>query len=219
MSKKFNKENVYKFINGPVKDALTVYLLLLIPAALLGLYAMGMVHGYNIGKFDNPQELTPYVSSKPVSSKDSVTPTPGPDDNDDKVDVVTYSVYKDVNWGGPELWESVNNRRVQNGVNPLSTRSELCTIASIRLNELLEIGKLDAHEGFSNLTERREDLQWIFDKYANVTEFLAYGGETAEETVDLWENTLGHSKLVTGGEYVWGCTYAQNSFAVAISAY
>ncbi len=98
-------------------------------------------------------------------------------------------------------------------------RDELCTISSIRLNELLELEKLDAHEGFTNLEERRPDLAWIFEKYSTIAEFLAQGGDTPQETVSLWENTLGHKKLLTGGEYVWGCIYAQNSFAVAITAF
>jgi len=124
-----------------------------------------------------------------------------------------------VSWGGPELWAAVNKRRTELGVNPLSQKDELCTIASIRLNELLDLGKLDGHVGFSNLEERRADLKWIFDKYSNMAEFLAVGGKTPEETVSLWENTLGHKKLLTGGEYVWGCIYAQNTFAVAITAF
>lgn len=121
-------------------------------------------------------------------------------------------------WGGPELWEAVNKRRQELGVNALGQRDELCTIASIRLNELLELGKLDGHTGFSNLPERREDLKWIFEKY-NISEFLLSGAQSASEAVELWENTLGHKKIVTGGEYVWGCIYAQNGFAVAMAAY
>lgn len=124
-----------------------------------------------------------------------------------------------ISWSGPDLWSSVNARRVQLGVNPLSQRDELCTIASIRLNELLDAGKLDGHEGFSNLPERREDLRWIFEKYNNVSEFLVSGAQTANHAVELWENTLGHKKLLTGGEYVWGCIYAQESFGVAITAF
>jgi uncharacterized protein YkwD len=113
----------------------------------------------------------------------------------------------------------VNKRRQELGVNQLSQKDELCTIASIRLNELLELGKLDGHEGFGNMKERRPDLKDIFENYSNVSEFLAYGGESASETVSLWENTLAHKKILTGGEYVWGCIYAQNSFAVAITAF
>jgi len=77
---------------------------------------------------------------------------------------------------------------------------------------------LDGHEGFSTLPERREDLKWIFEKY-DVSEFLVSGAETASEAVSLWENTLGHKKLLTGGEYVWGCIYGQSGFGVAITAF
>lgn len=122
-----------------------------------------------------------------------------------------------INWGGPELWEAVNKRRVEFGVNKLTRKDELCTIASIRLNQLLELNKLDGHAGFKPVLDR-SDLKWISEKY-NVSEFLAQGYGSQEETVKGWENTLGHRGLLTGGEYVWGCVYSQNSFAVAISAY
>lgn len=122
-----------------------------------------------------------------------------------------------VTWGGPELWTAVNNRRVQFGVGQLSRKDELCTIASIRLNQLLDLGKLDGHAGFKPVLDRA-DLKWISEKY-NISEFLAQGYTTPEETVKGWENTLGHRSLLTGGEYVWGCVYSQNSFAVAITAY
>lgn len=122
-----------------------------------------------------------------------------------------------INWGGPELWEAVNKRRVEFGVNKLTRKDELCTIASIRLNQLLDLNKLDGHAGFKPVLDR-SDLKWISEKY-NVSEFLAQGYGSPEETVKGWENTLGHRGLLTGGEYVWGCVYSQNSFAVAISAY
>lgn len=143
----------------------------------------------------------------------------------DKVNVYVILVYprrvqptpKPISWGGPDLWKAVNKRRVELGVNPLSQRDELCTIASIRLNELLELNKLDGHAGFVPVLDRA-DLKWISAKY-NLSEFLAQGYPSPEETIKAWENTLGHKALLAGGEYVWGCIYAQNSFAVAIAAY
>ncbi len=120
-------------------------------------------------------------------------------------------------WGGIELWEAVNKRRKELGVNPLSKKEELCTIASIRLNQLLELGKLDGHAGLEP-TLSRSDLSWIREKY-NLAEFLVTGYPTPEETVAAWENTLGHRDLLAGGQYVWGCVYAQNTFGVAIVAY
>lgn len=125
--------------------------------------------------------------------------------------------YPRVTWGGPELWEAVNKRRVEMGVNPLSRRDELCTIASIRLNQLLDLGKLDGHAGFEPTLDR-SDLGWIREKY-NMSEFLIVGYLTPAEAVSAWEHTLGHRGLLAGGEYVWGCVYAQNTFGVAIAAY
>ncbi len=120
-------------------------------------------------------------------------------------------------WSGPELWEAVNQRRVELGVNPLRQRDELCTIASIRLNQLLELGKLDGHAGFVPVLERN-DLKWISEKY-NISEYLAAGYDSPLATVSGWEGALGHRSLLAGGEYVWGCVYAQNGFAVAMAAY
>lgn len=120
-------------------------------------------------------------------------------------------------WGGPELWDAVNKARVSYGVSPLKQKDELCTIAAIRLDQLIQLGKLDDHAGFVPTLER-PDLKWIADQY-NISEFLAYGFQTVDATVKGWGDTLGHKKLLTGGEYVWGCIYAQNTFAVAIAAY
>ena len=120
-------------------------------------------------------------------------------------------------FGGPALWDAVNKRRIELGVNPLSVREEFCTIASIRLNELLQLGTLDGHAGFGKIAQR-PDIKPTFDKY-NVAEFLVSGATSPQNAVDLWENSLGHKQLMSGGQYVWGCIYAQNGFGVAIAAY
>lgn len=178
------------------------------------IYYIGLVNGYQLAKKD----LQPQIDSiagfiKKIKKETFPSPSPTPQVT------VTFPKTKPISWGGPELWTAVNKRRTELGVNPLIQRDELCTIASIRLNELLDLGKLDGHEGFSNLKSRRPDLAWIFDKYSTIAEFLAEGGRSPEETVSLWENTLGHKKLLSGGEFVWGCIYAQNTFAVAIAAF
>ncbi|MBI2268434.1 MAG: hypothetical protein HYU80_03270 [Candidatus Blackburnbacteria bacterium] len=121
-----------------------------------------------------------------------------------------------VGYSGPELWEAVNSSRTKHGVNTLSQRDILCTIAAIRLSEIRQLGKLDGHDGF----------QGVFDKYkgdlempSNVSEFLISGYPTPDQAVDAWLNTLGHRKLVAGGEYVWGCIYAAEGFGVAITGF
>jgi uncharacterized protein YkwD len=198
-----------------ILNIVAVFLFIII---VVGVYVLGLVRGYQMASEDASTELATLQEN---NMTEDVTPTststPSPTlvvAQDQKKTSLPTAL-----WGGPDLWEAVNARRVEFGVNPLQSRDDLCTIASIRLNELLELGKLDAHEGFSNMREERPDLAYIFDNYSAIAEFLAYGGQTAEETVDLWQNTLGHRKLLEGGEYVWGCVYAQNTFAVAITAY
>jgi len=134
-----------------------------------------------------------------------------------KVEKLGTGGYPVVSWGGPELWEAVNKRRVELGVGSLSKKDELCTVASIRLNQLLALGTLDGHAGFEP-TLSRPDLAYIKEKY-NVAEFLIVGYLTPAESVAGWEHTLGHRGLLAGGEYVWGCVYSQETFAVAIAAY
>jgi len=166
--------------------------------------------GYNIGLEQGLENSLfieiPKPTSTPNNSKQTVQPQ------------IVETNTKNVAWGGPELWEVVNQRRKENGVNSLGQKNELCTIAAIRLNQIRTLEKLDNHEGFSKLREEREDLQWIFNQY-NLAEFLIAGYSTPEATVDAWEHTLGHKSLVDGGEWVWGCIYAQDTFGVAITAY
>ena len=121
-----------------------------------------------------------------------------------------------INYTGPELWEAVNKARIEHGVNPLSQKDILCTIAAIRLSQIRELGKLDGHNGF----------QGVYDKYKdepnmpnNVAEFLISGYPNPQQAVSAWLDTLGHKKLITGGEYKWGCIYAQDSFGVAITGF
>ena len=215
-----------------IKVYLLSFTLVFFAVLLVYLYSVGFQRGQAVGKHDAEEEFydrlalinkeaaqqmmqyqlamqspepTPVVTINPSS-------TPSDDDQQSK-----YT--RSVEWGGPELWEEVNNKRITYGVGVLNQADELCTIASIRLNEQLVLGQLDNHEGFGNLEERRPDLAWIFEKYGQVAEFLLAGADTPQEAVSLWENTLGHKKLLTGGEFVYGCIYAQDGFAVAITAF
>lgn len=196
-----------------------VYVFQVLAAAVVGsvllqlVYFIGYFQGYTYGVDRTWKILSNSRAQTSAKIPETPTPTATP-----QVTVVNPPQRQVANWSGPELWEAVNQRRRELGVNALNNQSELCTIASIRLNELLDLGQLDGHEGFSTLPDRRPDLKWIFEKY-NLSEFLVSGAESAQEAVELWENTLGHKKLLTGGEYVWGCTYAQSSFGVAIAAY
>jgi hypothetical protein len=187
-----------------------VVLAFAITLVTLTTFLVGYIKGYQFGKSDTETYYQKLISDK-VSATTKPAGIPG-------AIAPKAPVQQKITWGGPQLWEAVNKRRVQLGVNPLSVRDEICTIASIRLNQILELGKLDGHVGFSNMSQDRPDLKWIFEKY-NLSEFLVSGAGSPEEAVSLWENTLGHKELLSGGQYVWGCIYAQNGFGVAIAAY
>lgn len=169
-------------------------------------FLAGFVKGYVTGRYNTESYYQSLINEKvsattmPATARPVARATPRP------------------TWGGPQLWEAVNKRRIELGVNPLQIKEEVCTIASIRLNQILELGRLDGHEGFSKMPTDRPDLKWIFEKY-DLTEFLVSGATSAQDAVNLWENTLGHKELLSGGQYVWGCIYAQNGFGVAITAY
>ncbi len=129
-------------------------------------------------------------------------------------------VQRKTTFSGPELWEVVNKRRVENGVGRLERNDEICSIASFRLNQLLERGSLDNHAGFNELWQNESSqYYWIFQKY-DIWEYIVYvPSGTAETAADWWENTLGHKTLLDGGQFTIGCTYAQNGFGVAIAAF
>lgn len=226
------KESINKKLTNGTKDKwyvsaarsalfilLNIVAVFLFIVTIVGIYVLGLVRGYRLASDDTSKQLVTLTENLDEKVSPTITPIPSPTSTVSNIVSQQKTSLPTATWGGPDLWEAVNARRVEFGVNPLQTRDDLCTIASIRLNELLELGKLDGHEGFSNMSEDRPDLAYIFENYSAIAEFLAYGGKTAEETVDLWQNTLGHRKLLEGGEYVWGCIYAQNTFAVAITAY
>ena len=193
-----------------------VVFLLIVFALFIIIYFFGLIKGYDLAKNDADatiaQIISEYANKLAMTQDGGQIPTPTIIPTK-----VPQAVKTKITWGGPDLWEVVNGRRIEMGVNPLRQRDELCTVASIRLNELLELGKLDGHAGFVPVLDR-PDLKWISEKY-NLSEFLAQGYSSPLETVQAWENTLGHKALLAGGEYVWGCVYAQNTFSVAIAAY
>lgn len=124
------------------------------------------------------------------------------------------------NFTGPELFEAINDKRVIKGVNKLGRSDELCSIASFRLNQLLPNKTIDNHAGFIALTKDKDSaFAWIFDKY-NIAEFLIFlPSGSAQDAVAAWENTLGHQKIITGGEFTIGCAYAQAGIGVALAGY
>jgi uncharacterized protein YkwD len=118
---------------------------------------------------------------------------------------------------GVELWEQVQKYRREHGVPELRQDTTLCTIASIRVNQLLDLRNLDNHDGFPPLIQKYQDSGQL--EHLNVAENILSGYKTATEAVSGWDSSLGHRALMQDGSFVWGCAAANYGFAVLIAAY
>ena len=168
------------------------------------------VAGYTAGVKNTPQQT---VDEEP--GKEMVIIQPSPSGTAEPALKVPKQALQ-INYSGPELWEAVNKSRIEHGVAPLSQRDILCTISAIRLAQIRELGKLDGHDGFQGVYDKYKDRS---DMPNAVAEFLISGYPTAEQAVAGWLDTLGHKKLITVGEYVWGCIYAADGVGVAITGF
>ena len=118
---------------------------------------------------------------------------------------------------GVELWQEIQKYRLEHGVPQFKQDTTLCTIASIRVNQLLELDRLDDHEGFTPLVEKFRDSNQL--THHNVAENILSGYLTASEAVDGWDSSLGHRSLMQDGSYVYACAAANYGFGVLIAAY
>ena len=145
------------------------------------------------------------------------------DDSNDIQGAVTGSVAqtsagqlpKEFSYTGQDLWQAVQNYRRAHRLPEFQQSNELCTVASIRLNEQIELGRLDNHDGFSAQADE------FFDKnpdWRNLNENLASGFDTAVQVVEWgWDQSLGHQALIKSLESPKACAAANYGFAVLIT--
>lgn len=116
---------------------------------------------------------------------------------------------------GQDLWKAVQNYRNSHSLPAFEQSNELCTVASIRVNELLELGKLDNHDGF----KRRSDE--FFERnpgWTSINENIAAGYQTAVQTVEWgWDQSLGHQALIQSREFPKACAAANSGFSVLVT--
>ena len=196
-------------LNLSIKSSLLIIFFFgLVLASYLYGHTTGLEEGITIGKKSVSDSLVKHTTEP------TLIPTSTP------IKVITNTsipVYRKISFDGPELWEEVNKSRVEHGVGTLRRSDELCSIASYRLNQLLVKGSLDNHAGFNEIWQNESNAwHWITEKYV-ISEYIIYlTSGNAKDAVDSWDNTMGHQTLLRGGQYVVGCTYAQNGFGVAI---
>lgn len=114
-------------------------------------------------------------------------------------------------YDGTEIFRIVNEYRRNSNVGELALDSNLCYLANLRLSQLLEGGKLDAHKGFTDFNPAEKF------KYERVGENLAYGYATAGEVVGAWEKSPGHNLNLKDPVNTLGCVAANRGFAVLIA--
>ncbi len=147
------------------------------------------------------QLLTVVVLANPSSSQSSNLPKK-----------TTQNYYT-----GVELWNEIQKYRTEHGVPEFRQDITLCTIASIRLNQLIELGKLDNHDGFAPLVDQfRNDGRLI---HTNIAENILTGYSTPASAVTAWDGSPGHQSLLKDGAYVFACTAANHGFAVLVAAF
>lgn len=130
---------------------------------------------------------------------------------------VTSQASSRPNYTGVQLWAEIQKYRKDHGVPEFRQDNVLCTLASIRVTHLVELGKLDDHQGFSPLVDQyRKNGQLT---YGNLAENILMGYPTPQTAVAGWDGSLGHQALMKDGSYVWGCAAANSGFAVLIAAY
>lgn len=147
----------------------------------------------------SPQTSKTNPTTQKTKSSSSATPTP-----------TSY-------YTGTQLWQEIQAYRRQHGVPEFQQDNVLCTIASIRVNQLLELGKLDDHNGFEPLINQYRDKGYL--THTNIAENILSGYPTASAAVAGWDSSLGHQALLKDGSYVYGCAAANSGFAVLIAAF
>ena len=156
---------------------------------------------------DQVAELEQQVKQKPATKTVVVTPTRQP----------IASARPRFDYTGEDLWQAVNKYRREHGVPELKLHSQLCQLSSYRLNQLIDLGKLDNHQGFKDYFDQKDISDWGL---SNVAENLAYGYPTAWDTVMGWDSSPPHRTfLLADGSFVYGCASANQGFAVLIAGF
>ncbi len=114
------------------------------------------------------------------------------------------------------LWTQVQEYRTQHGVAQFTQDNTLCEMATIRLNQLIQLGRLD-HEGFQPLVNQFRESNSL--KYNHVGENLLSGYNTPTEQLAAWDGSPTHQALLRDGAYTFACIATSHGFAVLIVAF
>ncbi len=166
-------------------------------------------HQLNIYLENQDQIISVIVLASPTDNLPPPSPSPTQKTTTNQSSPTYYT--------GTQLWQEVQNYRRNNGVPEFKQDNTLCTIASIRVNQMIELGKLDNHEGFTPLVDQfREDGRLT---HTNIAENILSGYPTPQAAVAAWNGSPGHQALLRDGAYVFACTAANHGYAVLVAAF
>lgn len=114
-----------------------------------------------------------------------------------------------------ELWDNVQQLRMRYNITPFTKDDTLCEIAAIRLNQLLTLGTLDNHAGFSPLINQYKDSSKL--TYTNVSENTLAGYENPAKAVEAWNS--GENSLLRDPTFTHACTATNQGLSILIAAH
>lgn len=112
-----------------------------------------------------------------------------------------------------ELFVAINNYRLAHNTQAVHKHDTLCRIAQTRANQLLELGKLDYHQGFDLLASSQQDFNTMGE--------IISGGvqkQLAVHTVEWgWGRSLtGHRESMLDRKWTHGCGGVSGLFNVFV---
>jgi len=138
-----------------------------------------------------PTPIPPTPTKKPTHTTTTTGSAPSPSDG---------------------LTQEVNAYRSAHGKGSLHTDQLLCSVASKRVNELIQRGSLDSHEGFQKYTEQ---IKQQFNKW---WETIFYGSKSISprDVVTIyWNGSQGHKDALLS-DATHGCGFVDSGYAVYV---
>jgi uncharacterized protein YkwD len=84
-----------------------------------------------------------------------------------------------------ELFEALNDYRIDHGVQKLFLSDSLCRLADMRINQLAQLGSLDAHKGLNEYLADEKNWQ-NFPRFDSIGENNSYGYKLSSTHLIEW---------------------------------
>ncbi|MDP3724204.1 MAG: hypothetical protein Q8R11_01065 [bacterium] len=191
----------------PTKFLLQVLILLMLLSLELTAAKIIVDHEYarpiQLSSFTQPTPLpteTPEPIVSPTPEPTSLPPKPPPPPT--------------FNYEGEDVWKALADYRKAHNKYQFAKDDRLCTLANMRLQELIALGTLDKHAGFKTYFADQGNFRAV--GFRKVSENLAYGFATAVAVIEWgWDtSTEGHREAQLTEEYSHACTVADQGYAV-----